>query len=154
MSVFHQGEVDRAALRQWRLARVREQLRRADVAGALLSDPVNIRYATDSTNMQVWTLHNAARYCFVATEGPVILFDFTGCEHLSAEIETITETRPATAFFFFGAGPEAEHRVVRWGAELEALVVAHGGGNRRVAVGVPEPLGDHAPVRMGSRVYH
>ena len=35
----------------------------------------NIRYATGSRNMAVWTLHNAARYAFVPVEGPVVLFD-------------------------------------------------------------------------------
>lgn len=154
MSVFHQSAVDRVALRRWRLDRVREQLRRADVAGVLLGDPVNIRYATDSTNMQVWTLHNAARYCFVATDGPVILFDFNGCEHLSADIETITETRTATSFFFFGAGPEAEHRARKWGAEIEDLIVAHGGGNRRIAVDVLEPLGVHELNKRGIEICH
>ncbi|WP_299617169.1 hypothetical protein [Pelagibius sp.] len=48
------GGVDRAALRAYRLARVRAELRRRDYAGALLYDPVNIRYACDSRNMAVW----------------------------------------------------------------------------------------------------
>ena len=39
---------DMGRLRAYRLARVREQLRKRDLAGCLLFDPVNIRYATDS----------------------------------------------------------------------------------------------------------
>jgi Xaa-Pro aminopeptidase len=154
VAVFHDSAVDRVALRQWRLDRVREQLRRVDVAGILLTDPVNIRYATDTSNMQVWTLHNAARYCFIATEGPVILFDFTGCGHLSADNEVLTEIRPATSFFFFGAGPEAENRASRWGDEIADLVDAHGGGNRRLAVDLLEPLGTHEIQRHDIRVCH
>ncbi len=38
----------------------RTQLDAHDVAGILLFDPVNIRYALDSSNMQIWTMHNAA----------------------------------------------------------------------------------------------
>ncbi|MDF1719106.1 MAG: Xaa-Pro peptidase family protein [Minwuia sp.] len=154
MSVFHHSAVDRVALRQWRLDRVRAQLRKVDVAGALLTDPVNIRYATDSTNMQVWTLHNTARYCFIATDGPVVLFDFAGCAHLSADNEAITETRPATAFFFFGAGPEAQTRARKWGAEIEDLVTMHGGGNRRIAVDTLEPLGVHELCKRGIEICH
>ena len=43
---------DRAAVRRYRLERVRQQLRRFDYAGIVLFDPLNVRYATDSTNMQ------------------------------------------------------------------------------------------------------
>jgi len=39
---------DIGRLRAWRLERVRGQLRKRDLAGCLLFDPVNIRYATDS----------------------------------------------------------------------------------------------------------
>ncbi|TIX55019.1 MAG: aminopeptidase P family protein, partial [Mesorhizobium sp.] len=60
------------AMRQYRLDRIRAELKRRDYAGALLYDPINIRYATDSTNMQLWVAHNPTRHCFVATEGPVV----------------------------------------------------------------------------------
>lgn len=63
------------ALRHYRLERVRKELKKADVAGIVLYDPVNIRYATGSRNMAVWTAHNAARYAFVSTDGPVIPFE-------------------------------------------------------------------------------
>src|SRR3546814_8485372 len=72
---------DKAALRAWRLGRLRQELKARDYAGALLYDPINIRYACDVRNMQVWCLHNAARYVFVPTEGPVVLFDFHNCAH-------------------------------------------------------------------------
>ena len=39
--------------RRYRLQRVKEQLIKQDCAAILLYDPVNIRYATDSSNMQV-----------------------------------------------------------------------------------------------------
>ena len=45
---------DLDAIRRYRLERVRLKLREFDYAGVLLYDPINIRYATDSTNMQVW----------------------------------------------------------------------------------------------------
>src|SRR5690606_14098896 len=67
---------DLPAMRCYRLQRIRAELTRHDYAGLLVYDPVNIRYATDSTNMQLWVTHNATRFCFVATSGPVILFDY------------------------------------------------------------------------------
>ena len=57
----------------YRLARLRAELARGDYAGGLFADPINVRYATGSRNMQVWTLRNAVRYVFVATDGPVVM---------------------------------------------------------------------------------
>ncbi len=135
---------DMDVVRHYRLGRIREQLKARDVAGCLLYDPLNIRYATDTSNMQVWCMHNAVRYCFVATEGPVVLFDFHGCTHLSSDFDTVDETRLATSWFYFGAGPEERERVKLWAAELADLVRAHGGGNRRLLIDKCDQLGIEA----------
>ena len=145
--------VDRVALRAWRLARLRGELKRRDYAGALLYDPVNVRYACDSRNMAVWCLHNAVRYCFVATEGPVVMFDFHNCEHLSEGIEVIDEVRPATSWFYFEAGPRSAELAGVWAAEIADLVIRHGGGNRRLAVDKCEPLGVAALQALGISVH-
>jgi len=125
---------DQPAMRRYRLERIRQQLASRDLAGALLYDPLNVRYATDSTNMQLWVAHNAVRYAFVATDGPVILWDFHHCEHLSHHVETIDEVRHGIVWFYFLAGPGLEEAAQRWAAEIAAEVIAHGGGNRRIAV--------------------
>ena len=140
---------DLSALRAYRLARVRQQLRARDYAGCLLYDPVNIRYACDSRNMAVWTLHNAARYCFVATEGPVVMFDFHNCAHLSDGIETVDEVRPAVSWFYFGAGPRSSEQAGTWAAEIADLVSAHGSGNKRLAVDRCDPPGAAALQKHG-----
>ena len=125
---------DLPAIRQYRLERVREQLRRFDYAGIVLYDPMNVRYATDSSNMQIWTMHNAVRYCFIATAGPVILFDFHNCEHLSAHLDLIDEIRPGQAWYYFGVGQRFNEVAHRWAAEIADLVRTHGGGNTRLAI--------------------
>jgi Xaa-Pro aminopeptidase len=144
--------IDMVALRAYRLERVREQLRQRDYAGAVLYDPINIRYATGSRNMAVWTLHNAVRYCFIATEGPVVVFDFHNCEHLSAGLETVDEVRPAVAWYYFGAGPRLAERAKTWAAEIADLVKAHGGGNRRLALDHCDPEGAAALAQHGIEV--
>jgi Xaa-Pro aminopeptidase len=140
------------ALRSYRLDRVRAQLRQRDYAGAVLYDPINVRYATGSRNMAVWTMHNAVRYCFIATEGPVVVFDFHNCGHLSAGLETVSEVRPAVAWYYFGAGSHVEERAKTWAAEIADLVKAHGGGNRRLALDHCEPEGAAALAELGIEV--
>ncbi|GAB5468789.1 MAG: Xaa-Pro peptidase family protein [Rhodospirillales bacterium] len=126
--------LDLSRLRRERLARVRAELKRRDLAGALLYDPINIRYATGSRNMAVWTLHNAARSCFVPVEGPVILYDYHNCEHLSDGLETIDEVRRTISWYFFSAGWRVEEKAKAWAAEIADLIGQYGGGNRRLAI--------------------
>ncbi|MBX6324035.1 MAG: aminopeptidase P family protein [Rhodospirillaceae bacterium] len=127
-------------MRAYRLGRFRAELAKRDLCGALLFDPLNIRYATGSRNMAVWTMHNVARYAFVPTEGPITLFDFHGCAHLSAHLETIAEVRPALTWMFFYAGERAPERARRWAAEIADLVRGCGGANGRLAVDRLDPL--------------
>ena len=150
--VDSEAQLDTRALRAYRLGRVRARLRRLDYAGCLLYDPINIRYATGSRNMAVWTLHNPVRYAFVATEGPVVLFDFHNCEHLSAGLETVDEVRPAISWYFFGAGPLVRERARAWAAEIADLVQSHGGGNRRLAIDRCDPEGAAALATQGIEV--
>ena len=136
-----EAQIDMRALRAYRLGRLRGELKRRDYAGILLYDPINIRYATGARNMTVWTLHNAVRYCFVATEGPVVIFEFHSAPHLPAGLETIDEIRTAVYWFYFGAGQHGAERVKLWAAELADLLRRHGGGNRRLAVDKCDFLG-------------
>ena len=120
--------------RQYRLSRLRKLLVAHDCAAALLYDPVNIRYALDSCNMQVWTLHNPMRYALIFADGPAIMFEFKGCAHLNRGLETIDELRVATTWMFMTAGDRVVERVHNWAAEIADAMRQHGGGNRRIAI--------------------
>ncbi len=100
-----QDGIDLVAVRAYRLGRVREQMARIGVDALIISDPVNIRYATGTRNMQVFSSRNTpARYCLL-TPQRVILYEFIGSEHLATGIETIDEIRPAITASFVAAGP-------------------------------------------------
>ena len=140
---------DMARMRRYRNDRLKVELRKRDYAAGLFCDAINVRYATGSRNMQVWTLRNPARYVFVAADGPTVMFEFGGCDHLLRGLETIQEIRPATNWFFFTSGPRVPERAVRWAAEIAALMAAHGGGNRRLAVDRVNPEGSAALQSLG-----
>ncbi len=125
---------DRSAIRHYRLERVRTQLRDAGCDAALLYDPLNIRYATDTTNMSIWTMHNAVRYVFVATDGPVVLFEFSKGEFLDTHSEAVDEIRPGLSYIYFYAGDRATEIAGLWAAEIADLLVEHGRGERRLAI--------------------
>ena len=113
-------DIDLAAVRAYRLSRVRGEMRKRDVAACILSDPVNIRYATGARNMQVFTARNQpARYLLI-TETDAILYEFTGCMHLADGLETLTDVRPAITASFVAAGAGIGEREVDWARAMAA----------------------------------
>ena len=115
--------VDMTAVRAYRLQRVRAEMRKHDIVACLLFDPVNIRYATGARNMQVFhQRNNPARYLLLPITGPVTLYEFTGCMHLAADLETIDEIRPAVTASFVAAGPDIAEREQRWAREMAAVL--------------------------------
>ena len=131
---YTESPVDLDKVRLYRMGRVREQLKRLDYAGILLFDQVNCRYACDATNMQVWCSHYETRCVFVATEGPLILFDYGNYPHLAEDIPTIDEYRVNPSFYYFTAGSRTDERADEFGQVIADLVRKHGGGNKRLAV--------------------
>ncbi|WP_350333794.1 M24 family metallopeptidase [Coralliovum pocilloporae] len=140
---------DMPSLREYRLSRIRAELKKRDYAGILMWDPLNIRYATDSTNMQLWITHNSARACFIATEGPVVLFDFHSCNHLSEHLPLVDEIRTVTSFFYFESAQRTPEMAKSFAAEIDELVRKYGGGNRRLAVDKMEIAGVWAFQEIG-----
>ena len=141
-----------ARVRAYRLDGLRRELAARDLAGGLFVDPHNVRYATGSRNMQLWTMHRPARYVFVATRGPVVMFEFQNCQHLLRGLEVIDEVRPSTSWFYFTSGSRVGERARLWAAEIADLVTAHGGGNRRLAVDKVNPEGLAALADQGVQV--
>jgi len=143
-----------ATMREYRLQRICEQLVARDLGGILLFDPLNIRYATDSTNMQLWTTHNPARACFVAASGHVVLWDFHGCDHLSAHLPLVRELRSGASFFYFETGERTDEHARRFCAQVDELLRTHAGDNRRLAVDRIEVAGLRALDALGVQVHN
>ena len=143
---------DMPALREYRLSRLQDQIRKHDCAGLLLFDPLNIRYATDTTNMQLWIAHNAARACFVPPEGEMVLWDFHNCEHLSAHLPLVGEVRHGASFFYFETGNKTADAARHFVDEVISLMRRHGGDNRRLAVDKIEHVGYANLIQQGVEV--
>ncbi len=121
-----------------RLQRLRDAIAAAGCDAGLFYDPINIRYATGTANMQVYSLHNPCRYVFVPAEGDVVLFEFKGCEHLSNGHKGVAEVRDAVSWYDFIAGDRSAEMAGRWATEIVALL---GRGQRDLAVDRLDPLG-------------
>ena len=119
--------IDHVRVRAYRLARTRELMAQFNMDAVVLFDPLNLRYATGCRNMQVWTSHHQARYVFVPASGPVVLFDYGGALHLSDDLETVDEARPAKSWDYFGSGHRAEEHANLWADEIVDLLHKHCG---------------------------
>ena len=140
-------------VRRYRLARVRRALADRDLAGIVLYDQVNTRYATDSTNMQVWSTHNEVRYVYVPTEGPVRLFELGGETVLSDGLPGVDEVLPSIPFLYFLSGDRQAEKARAWAANLDAVIREESGGNRRIAIDRVAPTGVVEMQRLGYQVF-
>lgn len=125
---------DLSAMREYRHKRVVDQLNKMGYDGVILFDPMNIRYASDSTNMQIWVMHNNSRYVWVGADGSMILWDYMDCEFLSAHNPLIQETRPATSTIFFLAGTRYAEKSTLWANEMLDVIREHAGDGARIAI--------------------
>ena len=118
--------VDEKAIRAYRAERIRQELRRRDLEAVLVLDPINLRYATGTRNMQVWTMHNVVRYALVLAHGPTVLFDLAGSRHLSATLESVSDIRASIAFDYMLVAVNAEEMARRWAAQIHETLNEHG----------------------------
>ncbi len=150
---YTNAPVDLDKVRRYRLERIREQLREKDYAGALLFDQVNCRYACDATNMQVWCSHYETRCVFVATNGPLILFDYGNYPHLAEGIPTIDEYRVNSSFYYFTAGSNRDKRADEFAQTISDLVRQYGGKNNRLAVDRLSHVGSSRLLQQGLSLF-
>jgi len=143
------ADFDLNRLRAERLRRTQAQMEAADCGCCILYDPINVRYATDSRNMQVWTMHNPVRYAFVPREGLATVFDYRNCEHLSFGLPTVKSVRRARTWHYFYAVGDAEAQIAAWAAEIDALIREECPGERRVAIDRPPFQAVQALERLG-----
>ena len=124
---FSDPPVDLDKVRQERLVRFRKKMAEHEVAGLLLFNQINTRYATDATNMQIWCSHYETRCVFVSLEGPVVLYDYADHPHLAEDLPTIDDYRVLPAFYFFGVGNRGEEFVLEFAAQISDLMNRYGG---------------------------
>jgi len=125
---------DLEAIRVFRKDRIAKKLNEFGYDAVLVMDPMNIRYMTDTTNMQLWVMHNAARYSLMTADGTVILWDYANCEFLAGHHTHIDEVRPAVGSTYFLVGDRYAEVAQRWADEVAATIEQHCGPNARIAV--------------------
>jgi Xaa-Pro dipeptidase len=150
---YTEAPVDIDVVRRYRLDRIKAELKRHDYVGILLFDQVNCRYACDATNMQVWCSHYETRCVFIATDGPLILFDYGDYPHLVEGISTIDEYRLNSSFYYFAAGSRTAEKAQKFADTISDLVKTYGAGNSRLAIDRLSYTGCEPLLRKGVTIH-
>ena len=149
---LHEDEIDFDLLRSYRLDRVKKELAKRDIGACILFDPVNVRYALDTTNMSIYNMHNLTRYCFIPVSGPVILYEYFNCGHLAKHLTLIDEIRQGITWDYFSVGDQVENQLKKWTGEVENLMNLHCGKNKQLAVDVSNAPGILALNKIGLEI--
>lgn len=128
---------DLQAMRRYRWQRLTEHIVARDLAGLLVFDPLNIRYATDSTNMQLWNTHNPFRAVLVCADGYMVIWDYKNAPFLSSFNSLVREARSGADLFYFDRGDKVDVAADVFANEVRILLEEHAPGNTRLAVDKP-----------------
>jgi Xaa-Pro dipeptidase len=121
-------------MREWRWRRLTEALVARDIGGLLMFDPLNIRYATDTTNMQLWNSHNPFRACLLCADGHMVMWEYKNSPFLVTFNPLVKELRTGASFFYNVCGDATASDARAFAAQVEEVMRAHAGTNRRLAV--------------------
>jgi len=125
---------DLGRMRQYRWQRLVQALADRDYGGLLLYDPLNIRYATDTTNMQLWNTHNPFRACLICADGHMVMWEYKNSPFLVTFNPLVKELRSGATFFYNSTGDRGEAAAKAFAAQVDDIMRDHAGTNRRLAV--------------------
>ena len=122
-----------ANMRRYRWERLTRHITDRGYGGVLMFDPLNIRYATDSTNMQLWNTHNPFRAVLLCADGYMVMWDYKNSPFLSEFNPLVREQRSGADLFYFDRGDKVDVAADVFANEVRGLIDTHGGGNKRLA---------------------
>ena len=125
---------DLQRMRRYRWERLTQHIVDRGYGGLLMFDPLNIRYATDSTNMQLWNTHNPFRAVLLCADGYMVIWDYKNSPFLSTFNPLVREQRSGADLFYFDRGDKVDVAADIFSNEVRILIQEHAGNNKRLAV--------------------
>ena len=117
--------------------------------GLLMFDPLNIRYATDTSNMQLWNTHNPFRACLLCADGYMVLWDYKNAPFLAEFNPLVRECRSGADMFYFARGDRIGPAAKTFADEVLDLIANHAPGYTQVGIDKIQPAGLDAIRRVG-----
>lgn len=124
--------VDIARLRRERLGNLQREMAHYDLSGLLLTDPINVRYATGTRWFQTLSMRWRMRQVIVPREGPPIFFGGTQADPPIASGDF--PNKDFTLTEFWSTGPHYEEANRRWAGSIKAAVGELGISDEKIGV--------------------
>ena len=121
-------------MREYRHSRLTQHIVARGYAGLLMFDPLNIRYATDSTNMQLWNTHNPFRAVLLCADGYMVIWDYKNSPFLSTFNPLVVEQRSGADLFYFVRGDKVDVAADVFANEVRVLLKEHAPKSSKLAV--------------------
>lgn len=112
---------DLTSMREYRWKRLTQHIVDRDYGALLVFDPLNIRYATDSTNMQLWNTHNPFRAVLLCADGYMVIWDYKNSPFLSTFNPLVREQRSGADLFYFDRGDKVSDAAASFAKEIAEL---------------------------------
>lgn len=141
-----------ANMREYRWRRLTQHIVDRGYAGLLMFDPLNIRYATDSTNMQLWNTHNPFRAVLLCADGYMVIWDYKNAPFLSSFNPLVKEVRHGADLFYFDRGDKVDVAADVFANSVREICAEHAPGHTRLAIDKPMVHGLRALEAQGFTV--
>ena len=143
--VIEKPVLDMDALKAYRLERLRQQLRTAEVPFCVLVNPLSLRYAIDNREYQGFQSRLPTQYLFVSADGPVV--QFGGAFHDNPMVDDYRHQRRLTVF---DGGTDLNDHARGFANDARDFLAELGlGSERRVAVEKLNPSITQAMLQAG-----
>ncbi|MGI9319620.1 MAG: M24 family metallopeptidase [bacterium] len=117
-----------------RCRRTRQAMVESNVPVMLILDSINILYITGASNMTFFSTRVPARYLLIFAEGPTVLFEYFGCEHLAEGLPTIDRIQTARGLCYTSSGGRVSDSCKAFANEIRDIIKEHSGIENRLAV--------------------
>jgi Xaa-Pro aminopeptidase len=124
--------VDFEGLRRERPHKVQTEMQSRDIGALLLTDTMNIRYATGVSVMPLWTATNLAHYVLVPAEGSPVIFEMAQAKFRAEEF--FPDVRNAHYWQARFAETMAAERSAEWASEVKAVLEEWGVGDAKLGM--------------------
>ena len=126
---------DVSIINSYRKEQVVTQLKKNRVDAILLFDPLNIRYATGTSNMLLWNTHNPFRSCLVFDDGHCILWDYQESTHyVESNYLYIDEVRTGASMFYFAKGDNVKSAAEDFSHQVSQSFEKKRKNNKKLAI--------------------
>jgi Xaa-Pro aminopeptidase len=126
--------IDFTRLRRERLSKLQREMAARQVGALLLTNPINIRYATGVSIMPLWTAVNLAHYALIPVEGSPVIFEYALAQF---RVDPIWPgSRPAYFWQARFADQLAGERSSEWAAEIADVLKSWGLTHERLGIDI------------------